>query len=125
MSDDELPDPRRITAWADQFSESAHTISEEYRKYATVKLDGDTIFAYAPDGDVVAIKKYVNCNKRILNKLISDLHPNIVIHSRILQLSLTEIEITQEPMDTTLGQVLSAPMDFTEKQMATVCREVC
>ncbi|KAI5842202.1 hypothetical protein DFP73DRAFT_596249 [Morchella snyderi] len=92
---------RRKTGWEEQFYQVA---AEEpnYTKYGSLKLDGVTVFARASDGDIIAEKTYTAYNLAANGS----------------------VEIQQEAMDTTLGQVLSTPLKFDIFQIATVCREI-
>ncbi|KAF8533984.1 kinase-like domain-containing protein [Trichophaea hybrida] len=116
---------RRNTTWGAQFfpdnGESSKT--SDYKEFAMIHLDGETTLAHKDD-DVIAIKKFATYDIEIIRKLMQIPHPNVVFCLDIISQSPNEILISQEPMITTLSQVLAAPMKFTEVQIATVCREV-
>ena len=111
---------RRHTDWFAQFNRAP----SEYTIFAEIGLDGTTKLGYSPDGDLIAIKQYTKCDKEVIGLLHEIPHPNIVYAMGIKPYP-NYIEVFQEPMATTLSQVLVAPMEFNEGQIATVCHEVC
>ena len=113
---------RRRTDWFEQFTGTPG----DYTPFVEVRFDGYTKLGFAKDGDLVAIKRYTSTesNKEVIHLLNGIPHPNIVLAMGIKQYP-NYIEVFQEPMLTTLSQVLAAPMKFNEGQIATVCFEVC
>jgi serine/threonine protein kinase len=92
-----------------------------------VHLDNDTKLAYmkitSSEREVVAIKRFENADDEIIQDLVNTPHPNIVKSFGMMAFS-SHILVVHECMDTTLAQVISAPMRLDEEQIATVCSEV-
>ena len=110
---------RRRTDWFAQFNGDP----SKYTIFAELGLDGPTKLGYAPDGDLIAIKQYTKCGKDVIGLLLGIPHPNIVCAMGIKTYP-DYTEVFQALMDTTLSQVLAAPLKFNEGQIATVCNEV-
>ena len=111
----------RHTDWFAQFNGAPG----KYTTFAKLELDGPTELGYAPDGDVIAIKKYTKCDREVIGLLLQIPHPNIVCAMGIKTYP-DYIDIFQEPMLSNLSQVLVIPnMKFKGGQIATVCNEVC
>ena len=110
---------RRRTDWFAQFNGAP----VKYSIFVEVNLDGPTKLGHSLDGDLIAIKQYTKCDKEVIELLLEFPHPNIVFYMEIKTYP-DYIEVFQEPMDTTLSQVLVAPRKFNEGQIATVCNEV-
>ncbi|KAI5794675.1 kinase-like domain-containing protein [Pyronema domesticum] len=93
--------------------------------FLQVELDGPTIFAEGPSGDVVTIKKFEKCNNNgVIEYLKKCSHENIVTTLEYKIVS-SELYLFQEStMTYTLRQVITTPRAFTDKQIATVCREI-
>ncbi|KAI5837497.1 hypothetical protein DFP73DRAFT_531929 [Morchella snyderi] len=129
MSEDSYTNnPKRLTAWGHQFLLSDAEDRNLVGNVAENQVeDGRTKLTRSlNEGNIIAVKIYQakNLNKAIIKDIIDLPNPNVVIHSRFSSISPDHIEVSQEPMVTTLGQLVSSPLKLYIEEVATICREI-
>jgi hypothetical protein len=99
----------------------------KHQEFMHVHLDNDTKLAYmkitSGEREVIAIKRFDNADVGVIQDLVYTPHPNVVKSFGMMAFP-SHILVMHECMDTTLAQVISAPMRLDEEQIATVCSEV-
>jgi hypothetical protein len=116
-------EPQTLTTRQAQLSSEPRN-PERYMPFLQVELDGQTIFAEGPSGDVVTIKKFEKYHIGVIEYLKKCSHENIVTTLKYKIVSSQRHFFQESIMTYTLRQVITVPRAFTDRQIATVCREV-